>query len=47
MEAKREIPFKHDNIMEYGVEGLLEDLGGTLKPISQMKRNSMSKNLIC
>lgn len=36
MEAKREIPFEHDNIMEYGVEGLLEDLGGNLELPEQL-----------
>jgi len=34
-ETKREIPFAHDNITEYGVEGLLEDLG-TLKLPDQL-----------
>ena len=36
METKREIPFEHDNIMEYGVEGLLEDLGGNLEIPEQL-----------
>jgi len=36
IETKREIPFEHDNIMEYGVEGLLEDLGGKLELPEQL-----------
>lgn len=31
MKSKREIPFEHDNIIEYGVEGLLEDIEGKLE----------------
>jgi len=36
MKSKREIPFEHDNIVEYGVEGLLEDIEGKLELPEQL-----------
>lgn len=35
-ETKREILFEHDNIMEYGVEGLMEDIRGQLELPEQL-----------
>jgi len=36
METKREIPFEHDNIMEYGVDGLINDISEKLKLPDQL-----------